>query len=185
MNILNLLIISLIVSILYSYYTNFNRYKVKIRNKYISIKKINKDSDKIAINTFISLSSKMDKLFHILEKYKRKPEVGRLLMNKDITLEEVNEIYNNKVAYSVNKGEKIGICVRYKNKKVNENSLFFVLLHELAHIMSESYGHTEEFWRNFKYLIEISIRYNLYKYENYNTNPTNMCGTEISSTPHP
>ena len=85
----------------------------------------------------------------------------------------------------MNKGEKIGICVRYKNKKVNENSLFFVLLHELAHIMSESYGHTEEFWRNFKYLIEISIRYNLYKYENYNTNPTNMCGTEISSTPHP
>ena len=186
MKVFKILLILFLVSILFSFYVNNNRYIIKVRNKQFSIKKINDKSDNIAISSLSSLSRKMDKLFNILQKYKRKPEVGRLLRSaRDIKLEEVNEIYNNKVAYSINKGEKIGICVRHNNKKVNENLLFFVLLHELAHIMSESYGHTEEFWRNFKYLIKISIQYKLYNYENYNNNPKHMCGTEISSTPFP
>ena len=30
----------------------------------------------------------------------------------------------------------------------------FVALHELAHVMSSSIGHTEEFWDNFRYLLK-------------------------------
>ena len=38
-----------------------------------------------------------------------------------------------------------------ENKLIDENTLMFVALHELAHIATESIGHTKEFWANFKF----------------------------------
>ena len=41
-------------------------------------------------------------------------------------------------AYSLNKGEEIVLCVRDKNNKViqDKNTMLFVLIHELAHLMT-------------------------------------------------
>ena len=59
------------------------------------------------------------------------------------------------VAYSVNKGEELSLCIRDKdtNKFIDNNTILFVAIHELAHIMSKSTGHTEEFWDYMKYLL--------------------------------
>ena len=49
-------------------------------------------------------------------------------------------------SYSVNKGEKIVLCLRSRDGKdrlIDENTLTFVSIHELAHIMTKSVGHTE------------------------------------------
>ena len=56
------------------------------------------------------------------------------------------------VAYSVNKGDELSICIREKDTEafLDSNTVTFVAIHELAHIMSESTGHTEEFWDNFR-----------------------------------
>ena len=35
----------------------------------------------------------------------------------------------------------------------DENTLLFVSLHEVAHIMTKSIGHTKEFWDNFTFYI--------------------------------
>ena len=58
-------------------------------------------------------------------------------------------------AYSENKGQKMALCVNKKRdgtKLIDQNTLTFVALHELAHIMSVSIGHTKEFWKNFKFM---------------------------------
>lgn len=34
----------------------------------------------------------------------------------------------------------------------------FVLLHEMAHLMTESIGHTPEFWTNFKKILQDGIQ---------------------------
>ena len=63
-------------------------------------------------------------------------------------------------SYSVNKGEKVVLCLRSRNSKeelVDENILMFVALHEMGHICTKSIGHTEEFWTNFKWLLQKSI----------------------------
>ena len=60
----------------------------------------------------------------------------------------------------------------------------FVVLHELAHIMSKSVGHNDEFWKNFKYLLKHSIKINIYNYENFNDNPKYYCGINITDTPY-
>lgn len=55
-------------------------------------------------------------------------------------------------SYSVNKSEKIVFCIRQKDDNeilVDENTVTFVVIHELAHIMIKSVDHTQEFWDNF------------------------------------
>ena len=89
-------------------------------------------------------------------------------------------------SYSVNKGEKIVFCLRSKDERetlVKENIMMFVALHELAHVMTKSVGHTEEFWDNFRFLLKVAINQGLYQNINYNDTPKDYCGTTITDTP--
>ena len=94
---------------------------------------------------------------------------------------------NNKyTSYSVNKGEKIVFCLRSKDdneRLVKENVMMFVALHELAHVMTKSVGHTPEFWDNFRFLLKVAIDQKLYKNIDFNSNPESYCGTKITDTP--
>ena len=88
-------------------------------------------------------------------------------------------------SYSVNKGEKIAICLRHTdNSFMNFNTIVFVTVHELAHIMTISTGHTEEFWKNMKFILEQSERIGLYVPVDYNETPEKYCGMTINSTPY-
>ena len=88
-------------------------------------------------------------------------------------------------SYSVNKGQKISICIRNKdNSFIDNNTVIFVVIHELAHVMTDSIGHTEEFWDNMKYLLEKAEEMKIYTPQDYSANPVNYCGMEINSTPY-
>jgi len=89
------------------------------------------------------------------------------------------------VAYSVNKGDELSICLRETDTErfIDTNTVRFVAIHELAHIMSRSSGHTDEFWDNMKFLLEKAIAQGLYTAEDYQQNPVNYCGIEITSSP--
>lgn len=86
-------------------------------------------------------------------------------------------------AYSVNKGDQLRICVRDEssdNLFEDQNDMMFVALHELAHLMSKSYGHNLEFKKNFAYITKIAVELGIYKYIDYQKKPTNYCGTDIT-----
>jgi hypothetical protein len=74
--------------------------------------------------------------------------------------------------------------MKHKGEYVDENTMVFVYLHELAHVMSENYAHDEEFWNNFAYLLEIAVKHNLYSYEAYHVNNIHFCGEKINYTPY-
>ena len=59
----------------------------------------------------------------------------------------------------------------------------FVVLHELAHIATESIGHTPEFWANFKWILEESINIGIYAKKDYSKDAVEYCGMTISTTP--
>jgi len=91
-------------------------------------------------------------------------------------------------SYSVNKGEKIVFCVRQRdsnNSLVNINTMMFVAIHEMAHLMSKSIGHTPKFWENMKILLQkvLDSDLNIYKYQSFHKNPEEYCGTKITDTP--
>jgi hypothetical protein len=89
-------------------------------------------------------------------------------------------------AYSENKGEKIALCLnktKHGTKLIDINTLVFVATHELAHIMTLSIGHKQEFWQNFKFLLENAKDAKIYKPVDYKKNPENYCGITITDNP--
>ena len=90
-------------------------------------------------------------------------------------------------AYSENKGEKLAFCLnKQKNgtRLIDINTLTFVAIHELAHIMTVSEGHKQEFWQNFKFLLEQAKAANIYKPIDYKKDPQPYCGMDISDNPY-
>jgi hypothetical protein len=89
------------------------------------------------------------------------------------------------VAYSVNKGEELSLCIREKNteKFIDDNTIIFVAIHELSHIMTHETGHTPLFWDNMKYLLEKASSQGIYMPVDYSQSPVEYCGMDINSTP--
>ena len=90
-------------------------------------------------------------------------------------------------AYSENKGEKVAFCLnKTKNSTtlIDINTLTFVAIHELSHIMTKTVGHKQEFWENFKFLLENAKDVGLYKPVDYKNKPQTYCGMTITDNPY-
>ena len=97
-----------------------------------------------------------------------------------------NNIDANSTSYSENKGERIVVCLRDKQKPyplVDENTVMFVVLHEMAHLMTTTIGHTPEFWANFRRILKDAIGAGVYQEVNYTREPVEYCGMKITSSP--
>ena len=87
-------------------------------------------------------------------------------------------------SYSVNKGESIAMCLREPNNSfIDMNTVHFVIIHELAHVMTPEVGHTKLFWENMGYLLRKASEIGIYKYYDYGAKPIRYCGVTIDSTP--
>lgn len=108
-------------------------------------------------------------------------------MNKrlrNIKMEE-SELKEGVSSFTVNKGELISVCVRSKENHSqfhNHQLLLFVIIHELAHIASESFGHNDEFNKNFKWLLHEAQNVG-YTPVDYSTNPVTYCGVNVTNNP--
>ena len=91
-------------------------------------------------------------------------------------------------AYSINKGEEICLCLREPEDELkiidDINTLMFVLVHELGHLMTDDIGHTNKFWNNMAYLLKKASEINLYNPINYKISPVMYCGVKIDETPY-
>ncbi len=93
---------------------------------------------------------------------------------------------NKYTSYSINKGDKIVFCLRAKDgsdKLVDINTMMFVAIHELGHLMTKSIGHTAEFWDNMRFLLKEGIEIGVYVKQDFNSIPVDYCGTKITDTP--
>jgi hypothetical protein len=100
------------------------------------------------------------------------PPVRRFLerFNSDVFVE--NDMQSRDTSYSENKGQKIVVCLRDKTKApqyplIDANTIMFVILHEMAHLMTETIGHTQEFWSNFRRILGDASQLGLYSPVNY------------------
>ena len=120
-----------------------------------------------AANLLSSVRQKLERVTdYLTKKYPDKDNVMRLKLKFRPENIEESEAGSKYTSYSVNKGEKIVFCIRSKDKEArleDENTLMFVALHEIGHVMTKSTGHTEEFWDNFKFLLKEAIKIGVYK----------------------
>lgn len=93
-------------------------------------------------------------------------------------------------SYTINKGKRIVLCLRSRDKKdrsnggklEDENTLVYVLVHELAHLATVEVGHPPEFWKNFKFLVQEAVSLGVYKDHDYSKDPVEYCGVTIDSS---
>jgi len=124
---------------------------------------------------------------HVSEKYPNRENVKRLV--KGFNPKKINEILPTSkfTAYSENKGEKLAFCTtttKQGPKLIDENTLTFVGIHEVSHIMTKSIGHKPEFWRNFKFLLQNAKQIGIYNPVDYKKNPQPYCGMDITDNPY-
>jgi hypothetical protein len=91
-------------------------------------------------------------------------------------------------AYSENKGEKLAFCLNRSRKgednMIDEHTLTFVAIHELAHIATKSIGHKSDFWENFKFLLQCAKEAGIHDPMDYKKSPTEYCGMKIHDSPY-
>lgn len=154
-----------------------NRYCVRERAKL-----------ELAANLLASVSEKCKKMVaYMKEKHPDDKRVKRLV--EGFNPKKISETLptSELTAYSENKGEKIAFCLnttKEGDKLIDINTLTFVALHELSHIMTESIGHKQDFWLNFKFLLENAKAANIYQPIDYKKSPKNYCGMKINDNPY-
>lgn len=116
------------------------------------------------------------------ERDKDDPRLVRIKERWTGTLSEVPPAADN-VAYSIGK-TSIHICVREKNGRLTDlNTSLFVLIHELAHVATTTIGHTNEFWKNMKYLLELAEEVGVYTYVDHDETTESLCGRVLGTNP--
>ena len=142
----------------------------------------------LAANLLASVTEKCKKIVkYMKEKHPDDERTKRLV--KGFNPKKINETLptSELTAYSENKGEKLAFCLNTTkdgDKLIDINTLTFVALHELSHIMTVSIGHKQEFWQNFKFLLENAKECGVYEPVNYKKNPTQYCGMTINDNPY-
>lgn len=184
-----LIIVVLIIIILYFiiskivFYNKSEYLKSNTNDKYYLVKDTKNKYNKVDL---------IDKLFNSLNVLLEELKNSNYDF-KDIDIEEIQEkIKNSEIlenitgsdtSYTVNKGEKIILCLadRENDNLYSYNLLMYVLIHELAHILNTTYGHDDNFKKTFRFILEKAIELNLYTYEDYKNNPVNYCGLILNT----
>jgi hypothetical protein len=154
-----------------------NRYCVRDRQKL-----------ELAADLLAKVTNKCKSLVaYMKEKHPTDPRVIKLV--KGFNPKSINETLptSELTAYSENKGEKLAFCLnttKTGDKLIDIDTLTFVAIHELSHIMTTSIGHKQDFWQNFKYLLENAKAANIYQPIDYKKEPREYCGMTIHDNPY-
>lgn len=142
----------------------------------------------LAANLLADVTQKMkDMVLYMKKTHPTDPRTIRLV--EGFNPKKINETLptSELTAYSENKGEKLAFCLnttKEGNKLIDINTLTFVALHELSHIMTESVGHKQDFWQNFKFLLENAKAGGIYDPVDYKKEPQEYCGMKINDNPY-
>lgn len=183
--ILLILIMSFYMFIETDYVNDVKYVKSNIDNKEYLVRNT-KDSQEAA-NMLSQISTRLGDVVTALNtKYPKDPRVKRVKERFNPDKLSESSPTSQYTSYSVNKGEKIVFCLRSKDSEQelhDFNTITFVALHELAHLMTESIGHTQEFWDNFRFILKNAIQKGYYTVQDFKKRPVRYCGTNITDSP--
>jgi hypothetical protein len=143
-----------------------------------------------AANLMARVRAKIMRLYtYVSQKFPNKPQIKQL--NKNFTPDpsrfEESTPDAQHTSYSVNKGEKVHLCLRQREGNnealVSENIMVFVSLHEMAHVVTPSLGHGPDFWNNFAWLLKQAEEIKIYSYQDFKAHPVSYCGLNITDSP--
>ena len=119
-------------------------------------------------------------------------------------VEQLMRNYNSEKIYEISplnpqgntsyaEGKKLLVLCLREKKPTSEglyhlhdvNTMMFVVIHELAHMMNDLWGHSQDsnFWSLFKFLLVNAVEIGVYKPENYSLKPIVYCGLKLTYNP--
>lgn len=194
-DVLGYVIIILVLFISYKIYSDSDIFQLKCIVSTVDGEKYcvrERNNVQNASDLLAKITEKMKKVVdHVDKKYPKESgkENVRRLVSKFNPKKIVETLPTSEyTAYSENKGQKIAFCLNKQKQDndnlIDENTLMFVALHEMAHVASKSIGHNTEFWNNFAFLIEEAEEIQLYRPIDYSKKNTEYCGMTITSSPY-
>lgn len=184
---LHLFVLCIMAVILYSYvrnqYAEVDLVRSKVDGRNYLVRRL--PDRQQAADLLATLSRELCRVIrHTKAKYPKHKGIARLYKNYDPENVSEGGTETGYTSYSVNKGEKIVMCIRQKGNDefVGTNVLLYVAIHELAHLMTKGMGHTEKYWDNFRFLLKEAVEIGVYKKVDYTRHPKKYCGITISSS---
>ena len=179
---------------IYDYFTT-ERIKSSVDNRSYKIVSAFEDKDEAAdkmaqLNKFIIDFLRFLKKKFIIDRNGEELEiqfVTRVLSNYNPdSLYENNPKKGENTSFVINKGDKFALCLRNMNSKDihHDNILQFVIIHELTHLGTRTYGHDYQFWSWMKFMLVQAQLSGLYEPFNYNIRPVKYCGMDITGNPY-
>lgn len=178
-----IIIVVIILFYIKKHYGEVEYVKSTIDNKYYLVRKL--DDKQEAADMLARINKDCIALIkHLLKTYPDNNDIKRLYDNYNPDSISEGSADSGYTSYSINKGEKIILCMRQKtdNKFVDKNVIMYVTVHELAHLMTDEVGHTKKFWENFKFILSEANKIGLYNKVDYAKNPVKYCGIKITSS---
>lgn len=87
------------------------------------------------------------------------------------------------IAYSIGK-DSVYVCVRDAAGALDDvNTCMFILVHELAHLATDDWGHVPQFWTNMKFMLELAEKTGAYKYQDFEAGLVTYCGRPLGGSP--
>lgn len=185
---IDLTIIVLLILIIFIYYLFNTNGLIKIKNEDNHIYWVrNLPDKKDAVQVLSTLRNRLEEIINYLlsnvtisEEYKKYITIMKEKL-KTVIIKETPE-NSPYTSYSINKGQELVFCIRSKkNNKLHDiNDLIYVAIHELAHIGCPEIGHTKLFFNINLFILKEAVKFNLYKYNNYDKNPIEYCGIDLN-----
>ena len=190
-NISGYILVSLILFISIKIYLDSDNFNLKCINSAIDGNKYcvrERNKITLAVDKLAIVTQKLKKLVsHLGDTYPERSNVKRLITGFNPTKIVETLPSSEYTAYSENKGDKIAFCLdteKGSGNLIDDNTLTFVGIHEIAHIATESVGHTNEFWTNFKFLLQEASKIKIYTPEDYKKKNKKYCGIKLTDNPY-
>jgi hypothetical protein len=190
-NLLSIIIILLLLWVIWHLWnTNYNINKVKSsEGKYYEV--LPSEDEVLAANKLSMININIAKLVGYLKKKYPHYETNQSIImmitnyNPDTIREHRPSVVETNVAFTVNKGEEVRICLRNKNGVLHDdNTIMFVALHELSHMSTDAIDHPRKFWVVFKWILQNAMEAGIIKPIDYSITPQEYC-TESKITYSP
>lgn len=174
--------ILIIIMFIQKHYGEVEYFRSDVDDKYYLVRKLPNMSE--AANFLAEINMNLVKLIrHMVAKYPDNEEVAQLYKKYNPAALSEGSVDSGYTSYSINKGEKLILCIRQKDKSfVEMNVILYVAVHELAHIMTTEVGHTTTFWNNFRFLLNEAVLIGIYKKQDFKNKPEEYCGIQINNS---
>jgi hypothetical protein len=142
----------------------------------------------LAANLLANVTKKMkDMVAYMVETHPTDPRTIRLKSGFNSTKISETLPTSELTAYSENKGAKLAFCLNEEKQGtelIDIDTLTYVALHELSHIMTESIGHKQDFWENFRFLLINAKQSGIHNPVDYKKTPKKFCSMIINDNPY-